>query len=202
MNCEFLINGVKCNENGNNIHYNTNLCDEHFKHLKRVVLCNKTKCVIIIKKGHLFCTEHIRRCSTFTKKQCTRPSTKIFESEYYCTFHFNKKTNNTGNNTNKKSDDINDKFKNMNINKDKKSNNIGQDAIEIIKEINNLKKQYPSKYFTPQKKLYIQNNKSTIKKQIYKILLKIHPDKCNIIGFDANKYTIIVNDIKEIINSV
>lgn len=88
----------------------------------------------------------------------------------YCKFHYNKEYNVIKNDSK--------------INKDskiKKDNQIKKDSEikkNILKEIKRLEKININ-----------ENNKTIIKKDIYKVLLTIHPDKCKISDIDSHTLT-------------
>ena len=122
-------------------------------------------------------------CSYITKtnKECSIKAKKeyILNNKFYCKKHYDQlnkeskqtKTNNTKT-SNTKLDD-NAKTSNTNIN-DEKDN--------IINNIDIITKKIRSGYLTKSMKL-------EYKKEIFKLLLKTHPDKCKLPNINAHEVT-------------
>lgn len=81
------------------------------------------------------------------------------------------------------------KHESTNINKTNHVVNDHKEEDEIIKEINYLKNIHIT-----------SNNKINIKKKAFKLLLKVHPDKCKFKNLDSHELTQIIND--NILNKV
>lgn len=122
-------------------------------------------------------------CSYITKtnKECSIKAKKEYnlDNKFYCKKHYDQlnkeskqtKTNNTKT-SNTKLDD-NAKTSNTNIN-DEKDN--------IINNIDIITKKIRSGYLTKSMKL-------EYKKEIFKLLLKTHPDKCKLPNINAHEVT-------------
>lgn len=126
---------------------------------------------------------NIHICSYITKtgRTCTikAKSNFIFEEQYYCKRHFDQ-INNSKNKINSQQKDNN---QDNNQENNQENNNKNFEKIEIIKSINLLKNKLKYTYNLT------DNIKKDYKKQIFKLLLKVHPDKCIIKDINCHEIT-------------
>ena len=144
--------------------------------------------------------EEIKLCSYIkkTNQQCTTKSKKdyILNDKFYCKKHFdivNKKENKNESNYNKNYCDI-DNCKKSGIKIYKLKNYCN---LHYTKEINIEKKVILEEFKRIKNIIITENNKNIIKKDIFKLLLKIHPDKCTNPKINAHELTQDINKIFE-----
>lgn len=144
-------------------------CKKHFDQLykQKNAKLDKINCYYISKNN--------KNCNTSAKKEY------ILDNKFYCKKHFeqlnkepkstNTKSSNTKSTTTKSTTTKSDNKSNMNDKKDDIINNIDI----ITKKINRGK--------------LTNSMKTEYKKEIYKLLLKTHPDKCKLPNINAHEVT-------------
>ena len=138
-------------------------CKKHFDQLykQKNAKLDKINCYYISKNN--------KNCNTSAKKEY------ILDNKFYCKKHFDQlnkepKSSNTKSSNTKSTTKLDDKS-NMNDEKDNIINNIDI----ITKKINNG--------------ILTNSMKIEYKKEIYKLLLKTHPDKCKLPHINAHEVT-------------
>lgn len=139
-------------------------CKKHFDQLykQKNAKLDKINCYYISKNG--------KNCNTSAKKEY------ILDNKFYCKKHFDQ-LNKEPKSTNIKSDDT----KSTNIKSDNNSD-INNEKDDIINNIDIITKKINRGKLT-------KSMKTEYKKEIYKLLLKTHPDKCKIPNINAHEVT-------------
>ncbi len=168
-----LPNCSQCNKKGIYTKDNINYCKNHYDKL------NEIKC-----KGKLL-----------NGTNCTKKASYIKDGIDYCKTHYDKSNEHICDNISSKGVKCTKKGFGQIDNKYYCTTHLVNHTIDkaakpiestILDEINNIKKINLTK-----------SNKTKVKKDIFKILLKVHPDKCTIPNFDSEKYTKDLNNILE-----
>ena len=134
-------------------------CKKHFDQLY------KQKNAKLDKINCYYISKNGKNCNTSAKKEY------ILDNKFYCKKHFDQ-LNKEPKSTNIKSDDT----KSTNIKSDNNSD-INNEKDDIINNIDIITKKIN------------RGMKTEYKKEIYKLLLKTHPDKCKIPNINAHEVT-------------
>jgi len=210
--CSYILKtGNECGANANYTDDDrTFLCKRHYDKKHEVKCTNCDKRATCAKDGINYCKVHFDKMNEKLCKgklangsSCTKKASYIKNGIDYCKVHFDKSNEHLCDSVinNKK---CNKKAVGKTSNKyycndhqpvtktDRSNNTISRSPVlEILDKINDIKKI-----------TLTQKNKTTIKKDIFRILLQIHPDKCTIEGFNAKKYTQELNTILERIKAM
>jgi hypothetical protein len=151
--------------------------------------------------------EHKKKCEYVTKtnKECITKAKEeyILNKSYYCKHHFNILNKKIFQEENKEEpEETKIPINSCSIDNCKKTNSKSYNNLDLClthytKTITNEKKEIMKEVNRLTKVIITEKTKSKIKKDIYKLLLIIHPDKCKNPNINSTELTQEINKILE-----